>query len=38
MTRTHRLIVVLLLNLGLVAGLVAVGVTAHSIAVLAEGG
>ena len=38
MTRTHRLIVVLLLNLGLVAGLVAVGVTAHSIAVFAEGG
>src|SRR5438445_1090768 len=38
MNRTHRLIVVLVLNLGLVAGLVAVGVTAHSIAVLAEGG
>jgi cobalt-zinc-cadmium efflux system protein len=38
MSRTHRLIVVLVLNLGLVAGLVAVGVTAHSIAVLAEGG
>jgi cobalt-zinc-cadmium efflux system protein len=38
MTRTHRLVVVLLLNLGLVAGLVAVGVTAHSIAVFAEGG
>ena len=38
MTRTHRLVVVLVLNLGLVAGLVAVGVTAHSIAVLAEGG
>src|SRR5438552_12716861 len=38
MTRTHRLIIVLMLNLGLVAGLVAVGVTAHSIAVLAEGG
>jgi len=38
MSRTQRLIVVLVLNLGLVAGLVAVGVTAHSIAVLAEGG
>ena len=38
MSRTHRLIVVLVLNLGLVVGLVAVGVTAHSIAVLAEGG
>jgi cobalt-zinc-cadmium efflux system protein len=38
MSRTRRLIVVLLLNLGLVVGLVAVGVTAHSIAVLAEGG
>jgi cobalt-zinc-cadmium efflux system protein len=38
MSRTRRLIVVLALNLGLVAGLIAVGVTAHSIAVLAEGG
>ena len=38
MTRTHRLIIVLMLNLGLVAGLVVVGVSAHSIAVLAEGG
>ena len=38
MSRTHRLIVVLVLNLGLVAALVAVGVAAHSIAVLAEGG
>lgn len=38
MSRTRRLIVVLVLNLGLVVGLVAVGVTAHSIAVLAEGG
>jgi len=38
MSRTRRLIVVLALNLGLVAGLVTVGVTAHSIAVLAEGG
>jgi cobalt-zinc-cadmium efflux system protein len=38
MSRKRRLIVVLVLNLALVAGLVAVGVTAHSIAVLAEGG
>jgi cobalt-zinc-cadmium efflux system protein len=38
MSRAHRLVVVLVLNLGLVAGLVVVGVTAHSIAVLAEGG
>jgi cobalt-zinc-cadmium efflux system protein len=38
MSRVHRLAVVLLLNLGLVAGLVTVGVTAHSVAVLAEGG
>jgi len=38
MSRTQRLIVVLVLNLGLVVGLVAVGVTARSIAVLAEGG
>jgi cobalt-zinc-cadmium efflux system protein len=38
MSRTHRLVVVLVLNLGLVLGLVAVGVSAHSIAVLAEGG
>jgi cobalt-zinc-cadmium efflux system protein len=38
MSRTQRLIIVLVLNLGLVAGLAAVGVTAHSIAVLAEGG
>ena len=38
MSRAQRLIVVLVLNLGLVAGLVVVGVTAHSIAVLAEGG
>jgi cobalt-zinc-cadmium efflux system protein len=38
MSRTQRLIVVLVLNLGLVVGLVAVGVMAHSIAVLAEGG
>lgn len=37
MSRTQRLIVVLALNLGLVAGLVAVGITAHSLAVLAEG-
>ena len=38
MSRTQRLIVVLALNLGLVAGLVIVGITAHSLAVLAEGG
>jgi cobalt-zinc-cadmium efflux system protein len=38
MSRTRRLIAVLILNLGLVVGLVAVGATAHSIAVLAEGG
>ena len=38
MSRTQRLTLVLVLNLGLVAGLVAVGLTAHSLAVLAEGG
>jgi cobalt-zinc-cadmium efflux system protein len=38
MSRTQRLIVVLVLNLVLVAGLVIVGVTAHSLAVLAAGG
>jgi len=37
MSRTQRLTVVLALNLALVAGLVAVGITAHSLAVLAEG-
>ena len=37
MSRTQRLVVVLALNLTLVAGLVTVGVTAHSLAVLAEG-
>ena len=37
MSRTQRLVLVLVLNLGLVAGLVAVGITAHSLAVLAEG-
>jgi cobalt-zinc-cadmium efflux system protein len=36
-SRTQRLIVVLMLNLGLVAALVTVGITAHSLAVLAEG-
>jgi cobalt-zinc-cadmium efflux system protein len=36
-SRTQRLIVVLVLNLGLVAALVIVGITAHSLAVLAEG-
>ena len=38
MSRTQRLIVVLVLNLGLVAALVIVGIMAHSLAVLAEGG
>jgi len=37
MSRTQRLTVILALNLALVASLVAVGVAAHSIAVLAEG-
>jgi cobalt-zinc-cadmium efflux system protein len=37
-SRTQRLLVVLALNLALVASLVAVGVTAHSLAVFAEGG
>jgi cobalt-zinc-cadmium efflux system protein len=37
LSRTQRLILVLVLNLGLVVGLVAVGITAHSLAVLAEG-
>ncbi len=38
MSRTQRLLVVLVLNLVLVLGLVIVGVTAHSLAVLAAGG
>lgn len=38
MSRMHRLAVVLSLNLVLVAGLVAVGITARSLAVFAEGG
>jgi cobalt-zinc-cadmium efflux system protein len=38
MSRTRRLLVVLALNLALVVGLVVAGVTAHSLAVLAEGG
>lgn len=38
MSRTQRLLVVLALNTALVAGLVAAGVTAHSLAVLAAGG
>ncbi len=38
MSRTQRLLVVLVLNLTLVASLITVGVTAHSLAVLAEGG
>jgi cobalt-zinc-cadmium efflux system protein len=37
MSRTQRLAVVLVLNLALVAALVTVGITAHSLAVLAEG-
>jgi cobalt-zinc-cadmium efflux system protein len=37
-SRTRRLTIVLVLNLALVAGLVAVGVRARSLAVLAEGG
>jgi cobalt-zinc-cadmium efflux system protein len=36
-SRTRRLVVVLVLNLALVAALVTVGITAHSLAVLAEG-
>jgi cobalt-zinc-cadmium efflux system protein len=38
MSRTQRLTAVLLLNLALVAGLLAVGLAAHSLAVLAAGG
>src|SRR5258706_4018873 len=38
MCRTQRLFIVLALNLALVAALVVVGVTAHSLAVFAEGG
>jgi cobalt-zinc-cadmium efflux system protein len=38
MSRVQRLSVVLALNLALVTGLVAVGVSAHSLGVLAEGG
>jgi cobalt-zinc-cadmium efflux system protein len=38
MSRTQRLFIVLALNLALVAALVVVGVTAHSLAVLAAGG
>lgn len=37
MSRTQRLVIVFMLNLGLVAALVTVGITAHSLAVLAEG-
>jgi cobalt-zinc-cadmium efflux system protein len=36
-TRTDRLLVVLVMNLLLVGGLVAVGLSAHSLGVLAEG-
>jgi cobalt-zinc-cadmium efflux system protein len=38
MARAHRLVAVLVLNLGLVAALAATAVTARSLAVLAEGG
>jgi cobalt-zinc-cadmium efflux system protein len=38
MTRRARLVIVLVLNVVLVAGLIAVGVTAHSLGVLAAGG
>jgi cobalt-zinc-cadmium efflux system protein len=38
MPQTRRLLIVLALNLALVGALVTVGVTAHSLAVLAEGG
>jgi cobalt-zinc-cadmium efflux system protein len=38
LSRTQRLTVVLLLNLGLVGSLITVGVAAHSIGVLAAGG
>jgi cobalt-zinc-cadmium efflux system protein len=38
LSQTQRLAVVLVLNLALVAGLVTVGATAHSLAVLAAGG
>ena len=38
MSRVRRLTVVLALNLALVAGLVAAGIGAHSLGVLAEGG
>ena len=38
MSRVQRLTAVLVLNLALVAGLVVVGIGAHSLSVLAEGG
>jgi cobalt-zinc-cadmium efflux system protein len=38
MSRVRRLTVVLVLNLALVAGLIAVGIGAHALGVLAEGG
>src|SRR5947209_14368637 len=37
-SRSRRMAIVLILNLTLVAALVVVGATAHSVAVLAEGG
>jgi len=38
MTRRHRLLIVLGLNLALIAGLVAVGIAGHSLGLLAVGG
>lgn len=38
MSRVTRLTIVLVLNLGLIAGLIIVGLRAHSLGVLAEGG
>jgi len=38
MSRSQRLAVVFALNFGLVIALVTIGVSAHSLAVLAEGG
>ena len=37
MTREHRLVVVLVLNLAMISGLFAVGLVAHSVSVFAEG-
>jgi cobalt-zinc-cadmium efflux system protein len=38
MTRRARLLIVLVLNLALIAGLVAVGIAGHSVGLLAAGG